>query len=105
VDKRNDLAAEVQDLVWALVDEQATDGQIHRLEELLLDNDDARRVYWSCMQMHGELYALLSGRQMRLPAVVESAVKQCERKKSLPLSVASFPPVTISVPLVDAAML
>ncbi len=69
------LADEVQELVWALVDEYATESQVHRLEELLLQNEDARRTYVMCMQMHADLHFLLSGRQSGLPATIEELIK------------------------------
>jgi hypothetical protein len=63
----NDLTSEVQDLVWALVDEQATDDQVRTLETLLLQSDEARRVYVRCMQMHADLYCLFGGKQAPPP--------------------------------------
>lgn len=71
----NDPMSEVQELVWALIDEQATDTQVARLEQLLLENDEARRTYVMCMQMHADLHFLLGGRQMELPLVIEQAKK------------------------------
>ena len=57
------LADEVQELVWALVDNEATDSQVGRLEELLLESAKARRLYVSCMQMHADLLNLLGRKQ------------------------------------------
>jgi hypothetical protein len=59
----NDLTDEVQELVWALIDEQATDDQIRRLEVLLLHSVEARRIYTRCMQMHADLRYLFAGKQ------------------------------------------
>jgi hypothetical protein len=76
MDKQGEhVADEVQDLVWALVDEYATDSQISRLEELLLGSEEARRTYVMCMQMHADLYFLLGGRQSRLAAGIEELLK------------------------------
>jgi hypothetical protein len=102
MDETNDLATEVQELAWAMVDEQATDGQIHRLEELLLEDHEARRVYVMCMQMHSDLHYLLGGKQPRLPAAIEEAIK-AERKKARPaaLPIVDLPPVIANVPFVD----
>ncbi len=58
-----DLLDEVQELVWALVDEQATEEQAQRLERLLLDNREARQIYITCMQMHADLHYLLGGKK------------------------------------------
>ena len=55
----NNQIEEVQDLVWALVDEQATDEEIRRLEDLLA-SDEERRIYVMCMQMHSDLRFLLT---------------------------------------------
>ncbi len=60
----NDLVMEVQELVWALVDEQATPEQVKRLEDLLLVDDSARHIYALCMQMHADLHFLLSNEKM-----------------------------------------
>lgn len=59
----NDVAMEVQELVWALVDEQATPEQAKRLESLLLEDDSARHIYALCMQMHADLHFLLSNQK------------------------------------------
>jgi hypothetical protein len=57
-----DFAVEVQDLAWTLLDEQATDKQIGRLEELLLTSNEARRIYVSCIQLHVDLHDLLGSK-------------------------------------------
>jgi hypothetical protein len=79
IDATSDLALEVQELAWAIVDEQATDRQVRRLEELLLDNADARQIYISCMQMHADLHHLLNGNRP-LPIPVQKAVESQQRK-------------------------
>ena len=61
------LAAEVQEIVWALVDDQVTDEQIARLEQLVVRSDDARRTYVQCMQMHADLHYLLGKQDVKLP--------------------------------------
>jgi hypothetical protein len=66
----NDVVDEVQDLVWALVDERATDRQIRRLENLCRQNAEARRTYVKCMQLHADLHYLLGGRPAAAPPVV-----------------------------------
>jgi hypothetical protein len=63
----SDLKAEVPDLTWALLDEQATDREIRRLETLLLASGEARGIYAGCVQMHVDLLYLFGGRQARLP--------------------------------------
>ncbi|MCE9553558.1 MAG: hypothetical protein K8T91_09335 [Planctomycetes bacterium] len=54
------LMEEVQQLVWALVDEVATDEQIRRLENLVLEHAAARRAYVDCMSLHAELHCMFS---------------------------------------------
>jgi hypothetical protein len=77
------LATEVQDLVWALVDNEATDGQISRLEELLLKSAAARRTYVMCMAMHADLHFL--GRKESRPPSAASVVytAPCESRASV----------------------
>ena len=62
---RSHLKDEVQDLVWAVVNEYATEGQIRRLEQLVTSNAEARRTYIACMQMHADLCLLLGGKQVQ----------------------------------------
>jgi hypothetical protein len=49
------LVDEVQELVWALVDEQISAAQIARLERLVADEPRARTAYIRCMATHAEL--------------------------------------------------
>jgi hypothetical protein len=46
---------DVEGLVWAMLDELITDEEFRRLEELLRDDEDARRIYVQCVQMHVDL--------------------------------------------------
>jgi hypothetical protein len=63
-----DLKAEVQELAWAMIDEQATDKQVRRLEELLLQSAAARQTYVECMQLHADLHYLLGGKRSKKAA-------------------------------------
>lgn len=47
----------VQELTWALVDEQINSDDIHLLEGLLLSDDQARGTYVNCIQLHTDLMA------------------------------------------------
>jgi hypothetical protein len=96
-----DRENEVQALTWALVDEQATDDQIRRLEEMLLEDGEARRVYITCMQMHADLRYLFGGKQPGLPPAVEEAIKAQEKKLSPRLPIVAPPPIVAHVPFVD----
>jgi len=103
MDEMNDLTAEVQELAWALVDEYATDAQIRHLEELLLENEDARNVYVMCMQMHADLHYLLGDKRPRSHIALEKAMREKEPSKpapaSPPLPVVDLPPASSSTPL------
>jgi len=50
------LDDEVQELVWALVDDHATDEQVRRLEQMLLNSGEAREIYIKCMKLHADLH-------------------------------------------------
>ena len=97
------LLTEVQELVWALIDEQATDRDVRRLEELLLENDEARKTYVMCMQMHSDLHFLLGGRPLKLPEAVEEAQKAKKPKKARPpLPLVNLPPIGSTISVSDA---
>jgi hypothetical protein len=70
----SDLAVEVQDLVWRLLDEQVTDQQICRLEELLRTNNQARRIYMACIQLHVDLHRLVGGKQGWRPGFAKASL-------------------------------
>ncbi|MEX2310067.1 MAG: hypothetical protein WD738_21020 [Pirellulales bacterium] len=42
----------VQELTWALLDEQITDDEMSLLDNLLLSDDVARKRYVECVQLH-----------------------------------------------------
>jgi len=47
----------VQELTWALVDDQIDSGEFQLLENMLLSDDAARREYLDCIQLHCDLTA------------------------------------------------
>lgn len=47
----------VQELSWALFDEQINDDDLRLLENLLLSDDKARKTYVDCVQLHTDLAA------------------------------------------------
>ncbi len=47
----------VQELTWALLDEQINDDEMTLLDSLLLADDAARRRYIECVQLHADLMA------------------------------------------------
>ena len=100
-----ELSDEVQELVWALIDEQATDGQIYRLEELLLENKEARQIYVMCMQMHADLHYLLGGHRFQLPAVLQKVTEPRKAAKpKTPLPVVEFPAVPTNATMPDGML-
>jgi hypothetical protein len=47
----------VQELTWALVDEQITADQMSLLDNLLLSDEQARATYIDCVRLHADLTA------------------------------------------------
>ena len=45
----------VQELTWALMDEQINDDEMRLLENLLLSDESARQTYIDCVQLHTDL--------------------------------------------------
>jgi len=45
----------VQELTWALVDEQISNDEMRLLDNLLLSDDEARSTYIGCIQLHTDL--------------------------------------------------
>jgi hypothetical protein len=45
----------VQELTWALVDDQINDDDMRFLESLMLSDDKARGTYIECIQLHADL--------------------------------------------------
>ncbi len=86
----NDLATTVQELVWALIDEQATPEQLSQLEQLCLESDEARQVYIRCIQMHADLRHLLGGMKPVVPLTPPAATG----KPAAPLPLVDLPPLT-----------
>lgn len=45
----------VQELTWALLDQQISDDELSLLDTLLLTGDSARNRYLECIQLHTDL--------------------------------------------------
>ena len=89
----DDIHAEVQELAWAMIDQQATEEQVRRLEEILSADSEARQVYMVCMQMHADLRCLLGG-DLPMPQGMKEALqeKQAQTKKApAPLPTVDMP--------------
>ena len=65
----------VQELAWALVDEQITEGELALLDNLLSRDEKARATYIECVQMHADLAAHFAAqRPVPSPASAKSSV-------------------------------
>jgi hypothetical protein len=49
------ISDRVQELTWALLDEQINDDEFHLLDNLLLSDEKARATYIGCTQLHSDL--------------------------------------------------
>jgi hypothetical protein len=49
------ISERVQELTWALLDEQINDDEFHLLDNLLLSDEKARGSYIGCVQLHADL--------------------------------------------------
>ena len=94
---RSHLKNEVQDLVWAVVDEYATESQVHRLEQLVASNAEARRTYITCMQMHADLCLLLGGNRLQPKLPKDTPVGRKKAGKPAPIFATGNPGVTPAV--------
>jgi len=102
MNETDDLMTEVQELTWAMIDEEATDGDVERLEKLLLDNDEARQVYVTCVQMHVDLQFLLGGKRVPLPKLPRKSAQQRKPAKARnPLPLVDMPSMCGDVPMVN----
>lgn len=54
---------EVGDLVWAVLDDVATESQVRRLDKLLRTSEEARRVYMECVQLDCHLSVMFFERR------------------------------------------
>lgn len=51
------ISERVQELTWALLDEQINDDEFMLLDNLLLSDEKARDSYLGCVQLHADLMA------------------------------------------------
>jgi hypothetical protein len=91
----SDVSSEVEELTWAMVDDRATEGQIRRLERLLLEDREARRLYLTCMQIYATLECMFGGKRLGLPPAVKEAIK-AQKKSAPPLSIVDLPATAAS---------
>lgn len=46
-----------EELTWSLLDEQISDHEFHLLENMLLGDENCRKSYIGCVQLHADLMA------------------------------------------------
>ena len=63
----NSPLTEVQDLIWALLDQQISDSDFKQLEAMLHEDEEARRLYVQCVQIHVDLQQWFSGNPATAP--------------------------------------
>jgi hypothetical protein len=67
----NSPLTEAQDLIWALLDDQISTSDFKHLEAMLQEDEEARRLYVQCVQLHVDLqqwFASNPGTTSCLPA-------------------------------------
>ena len=47
---------ELENLIWALIDDQLTTQEVERIEAMLTGDDSMRQHYVRCMQLHADLH-------------------------------------------------
>lgn len=57
------LSDRVEELTWALVDEQISDDEVTLLDSLLLSDAAARCRYIECVQLHADLFLHFAAKQ------------------------------------------
>jgi anti-sigma factor RsiW len=57
------LLDEAESLIWALLDDQLETAETTRLTQLLNENEDVRRRYLECVQLHVDLQDHFSARE------------------------------------------
>jgi hypothetical protein len=55
------ISDRIQELTWALLDEQINDDEFNLLDTLLLSDEKARETYLGCTQLHADLMAHFAG--------------------------------------------
>jgi hypothetical protein len=58
---------QVQELTWALLDEQISEDEFEQLSRVLLRDDKSREAYLGCIQLHTDLITHFAGPEARTP--------------------------------------
>jgi hypothetical protein len=100
LNETDEQSNEVQDLTWAIIDEHASDADVARLEHLLLDDEEARQIYITCVQMHVDLQYLLGGKRFTLPKLPPKPTAQKKSTRAA-LPLVEVLPLGCDVPIVN----
>ena len=95
-DPADHLVERVQELSWALVDEQIATDEFRLLENLLLSSDKARGAYLDCVQLHADL---MDHYRAKAPASVAAAAPA--KSPVLGFLNAGLPPTAFESPHAD----
>jgi hypothetical protein len=74
---------DVENLVWAMLDEQISEQDFRLLDETLRDDEQARQLYLQCVQLHVDLANFYA------------------TKEKTPARSTVAPPLSISLPTID----
>jgi anti-sigma factor RsiW len=69
----NSPLTEVQDLIWALLDQQISESDFKQLEAMLEEDEEARRLYVQCVQIHVDLQQWYGGNSATAPRIPAGA--------------------------------
>ena len=69
----NSPLTEVQDLIWALLDQQISESDFKQLEAMLREDEEARRLYVQCVQIHVDLQQWFDGKSTTAPCLPAGA--------------------------------
>lgn len=71
---QSDVNQRVQELTWALIDEQISGDEMRLLDNLLLSDESARDTYIGCVQLHTDLLSHYSTPDAEAPTGTKSPV-------------------------------
>jgi hypothetical protein len=77
--------SEIEELTWTMIDDQLTEAQIRRLEQLVTEDKEARQIFLTCMNLHVELERLFRGENPPAPSfVLPAGVAASDIPQSVP---------------------
>ena len=76
----------IEELVWALLDDQITPLELEQLEQRLLTDDAARHRYVECIQMHTDLQEHFNPSKLKFKLPSEKSSDKSETKSAPPVN-------------------